>query len=585
MARIRTAREYEISDATRRNWERLGTRPTDRLAARANKSRSQRRILPLEYFSNRRNVDFVRSVLEYAEHCRSGVFDLLLALAARMLKNAGIDVGRNVQRTLGEYSGGKPIPEFPFQDIPGDEFDLLGLIYQSWLREGTKHLRGAYYTPERVAREMTRRFSFSDGETFLDPCCGSGAFLLAAPAEDPKRLYGVDKDEIAVFIAKINLMLRYPDVDFSPQVYCLDYLAEPGTARARSILAKKFDYVATNPPWGATTSAGRDRGDLASKETFSRFFVKAFGQLKEGGVIKFLFPEAMLNVKSHREIRKFILEKAGLTGIALCDGAFSGVMTKCAIVECGGRPADRRDAARAADAIRTARATEDRVLRPTTERDAAIARAFMEKGVYSLQNSVWGMGIVTGDNKRKVSRERLLGMEELFTGKEIAPYRLLAARNYIFYDRANFQQAARDEIYRAPEKLAYRFISTRPIFAYDDEGRLFLNSANLLIPRIPGMSAKTALAFLNSSLFQFMYMKLFGETKILKGNLTRLKLPAISEAEDRAATALVDAILGGDDAAREELDERVFAIYGLHAEQAAYVWASARDSGTRRSLS
>lgn len=40
------------------------------------------------------------------------------------------------------------------------------------------------------------------------------------------------------------------------------------------------------------------------------------------------------------------------------------------------------------------------------------------------------------------------------------------------------------------------------MFAYDDTSSLFLNSANILIPNIPGMSTKTVLAFLNSSLYR-----------------------------------------------------------------------------------
>ncbi|MBQ9129039.1 MAG: hypothetical protein IJY15_14940, partial [Thermoguttaceae bacterium] len=95
------------------------------------------------------------------------------------------------------------------------------------------------------------------------------------------------------------------------------------------------------------------------------------------------------------------------------------------------------------------------------------------------------------------------GCEAIYTGEEVEPFRLKPPRFYLRYDRSRLQQVAKEEIYRAPEKLIYRFVSQRLTFAYDASQRLTLNSANALIPRIPGASAKTVAALLNSELFQF----------------------------------------------------------------------------------
>ena len=162
-------------------------------------------------------------------------------------------------------------------------------------------------------------------------------------------------------------------------------------------------------------------------------------------------------------------------------------------------------------------------------------------------------------------------MEKIYTGKEIQPYRLKEVQNYIFYDRANLQQVAKEEIYRAPEKLVYKFISNRLTFAYDDSSSLFLNSANILIPAIPFMGVKTVMAFLNSSLFQFMYSKLFGEVKTLKGNLIELPFPQITEAENDEISALVDDVLNGSTSTQRVIDDYIFSIYGLSNEQKKYV--------------
>jgi hypothetical protein len=206
-----------------------------------------------------------------------------------------------------------------------------------------------------------------------------------------------------------------------------------------------------------------------------------------------------------------------------------------------------------------------------SEDDLSIVRIVKARRKFTLKNSIWALGVVTGDNKVKLSNKCLDGMEKIYTGKEIQPYLLYPAKNYIIYDRANLQQVAKEEIYRAPEKLVYKFISKKLVFAYDNTGSLFLNSANILIPDIPSMSAKTVMAFLNSSLFQFMYIILFGEVKVLKGNLIELPFPEISVADNEKITSLVDDILRGDIAKKDEIESYIFSVYGLKEEQITYV--------------
>ena len=79
------------------------------------------------------------------------------------------------------------------------------------------------------------------------------------------------------------------------------------------------------------------------------------------------------------------------------------------------------------------------------------------------------------------------------------------------------------------------------------------------------------MAFLNSSLFQFMYIRLFGEVKILKGNLIELPFPEISAADNEKITSLVDEILGGNSTKQEEIENYIFSVYGLTDEQITYV--------------
>lgn len=568
--------QYGISKATVRNWEKLNTQADGRLTSRANKSKSPKRILPLEYFRDNDNVTAVQQILDKIDEHKTDITSAILSLGIGLLKRAGLYEKRHVANVLKDYADTDIIPELVTADLPNNEYDILGLVYQSYLREGQKNSTGSYYTPQKTAENMIKNFDFSNGQTFFDPCCGSGSYLLAVPANNPNQIYGTDNDRTAVLTAKINLLLKYRSFEFIPKIYCLDFLAGNSVTQQHTIFEKKFDYIATNPPWGAADKYNSDTAEITSKETFSLFFVKAHNQLKGNGIIRFLFPESVLNVKTHKDIRKYIIDTAGLVSITKYEDMFSGVTTKYVDIECG-NGADKEQFMFYSKGIGrmisvgTIYETENLNFNLLSDEDISIVQIVKGRGKYFLKNSIWALGIVTGDNKGKLFEEYHNGMEKIYTGKEIQPFILKPARYYILYDRNNLQQTAKEEIYRASEKLVYKFISNKLVFAYDDSSALFLNSANILIPNIPSVSIKAVLAFLNSELFQFMYMKLFGEVKILKGNLMELPFPEISEKENNTLTKLVNDILNGEETKKKDVEEYVFSIYGLAKEQIDYV--------------
>ncbi len=524
--------------------------------------------------TNKANVAFLQGVLRIIDEGRHDIFSVMYTLGINLLKRAGIEDKQHVKLALAEYAMLKVIPEFEKILLPQDEFDVLGLIYQSYMSEGEKNQKGAYYTPLKIVRNMTREFQLSKGETVFDPCCGSGAFLLSAEVCSPHQLFGSDLDRIAVMIAKINLLVKYRACEFVPQIQCLDYLESSDCSVNDD--KNKFDYIVTNPPWGAMKDNDQFDSTITSDETFSCFFVKAFGQLKESGTIRFLFPEAVLNVKTHRGIRKFVLEKAGLKSVTQYRDGFTGVYTKYVDFSCGHGANTNHfmliaDKGSRAIPFSTIRQTRNLVFNFLNETDTRLISVVKNAGKYHLTNSEWGLGVVTGDNKGKLFKVCGPGLECIYTGKEVRPYTLKPAQWFVKYDRAAFQQIAREEIYRAPEKLVYKFISDRLTFSYDASGGLCLNSANILIPRVPHMSVKAVMAFLNSRLFQYLYVKMFGETKILKGNLLELPFPEISEEQNRQLSGLVDGILKGDAAKVNAVDDFVFALYALSKEDIDYV--------------
>lgn len=558
-----------ISEATRKNWERLNTTESSRLTKRANKRLSSKKIVPIEYFTHEENQECVADILSTLDISSYTITDVLCSVAEILFSMEGIIDKPNVRKVLSEYSY-RTVNELSTILIPQNEDDLLGIIYQSNMMEGIKNQKGSYYTPRKVTFSMVSALSFADGQTFLDPCCGSGAFLLSLPCKNPKQIFGIDNDPIAVMIAKFNLLLHFPSCDFLPNIVCADFLTSTPFGSVC------FDYIVTNPPWGAFVGDAINISEITSRETFSLFFVRAFQQLKGKGIVRFLLPEAILNVKAHKDIRNYILSHCCLKSITVCDSSFSGVVTGFVDIEC--QKKQKNDTVmifNGKSAFSIDRSVfmenENNVFCFQNTMDSEIVKQCKRIGKLSLENSVWALGVVTGDNKGKLKSAPGQGLEAIYTGKEIVPYGLKKPCNYILYDRASFQQVAKEEYYRAEEKLIYKFISNKLVFAYDNEQRLFLNSANILIPKIPGMNIKTVMALLNSELFSFLYQKMFGEVKILKGNLLQLPFPEISEEQDTRILALVDSIISGCTENVESLQAEVYSLFNLSQEQIQHI--------------
>lgn len=575
-AKINTEYLDCISDATRYNWKKCDAKIEGKLTKRANKQKSVKRILPIEYFSYKENIETIQAILDYIDENGLDIESVIFSFGINCLKKERIQNREHVKKTLRDYSGidiNKKLVEWK---LPEDEFDVLGLIYQSYLNEGKKNVTGSYYTPNRVAIKMTEEFRVTGNEMFLDPCCGSGAFLLSISTENPENLYGMDNDPIAVMIAKINLLIKYRNYEFVPKIYCGDYLKGEHLEKAQEIFNKRYDYIATNPPWGAINKKCCTIPEITSGESFSMFFVKACEQLKEKGIIRFLFPKAILNIRVHKDIRQYILNVSKTICVTFYTDMFSGVTTSYVDIRCEkgmGQQALFYDDGKRKNKIdiESIYKTENLTFNFLSEDDAKIIEKVKDKGKFTLKDSIWALGIVTGDNKSKIFSEYHVGMEKIYTGKEIEPFKLKKAKKYIKYDRNSLQQVAKEEVYRAPEKLVYKFISSKLVFAYDASSSLFLNSANILIPQIPGMSIKSVMAFLNSTLFQYVYMKLYGDVKILKGNLMTMTFPKLLQAEDNMFVQLVDGILQGDESKQDEINKCIFDFYELTEEQIQYV--------------
>lgn len=561
-----TEADIFISKATQRNWDKLKANQKGRLTRRANKSRSQRIVTPEGYVT-------AGSLPRFVEELRDTTYpinNLIFSLCALYIEHNRVQED-NKRRFFEEYAQYQRVDvSVPRQILKNRQDDWIGFVYQSLMAEGHRILKGLYYTKPVIVSEMLSDIRLLQGERFLDPCCGSGIFLLKVEHAQLEQLYGIDNDPLAVMIAKANLMVKYNESSVYPQIYQMDFLLHAATALGDL----KFDYIVTNPPWGTEKGKQHASEVIQSKEKASLFFTEAFKFLNRNGIQHFLLPSSLLKIKVHADLRRFVTHETRMESLKCYRERFKGVFTDFISLKVSKKPYFGSQsyvvygANNEVSRKQFVPSDDDFCAIPMlNDRDEAIISKAERLRHDDLSHSRWALGIITGNNAKVLKDRPRKGLEPIYMGKDIGKYSLKKASRYIKYNRADFQQCAKDEFYRAKEKLVYKFVSNRLCFTYDDKQRLFLNSANILIPEIDDMSTKTVLAFLNSSLFNFLYVKQFNDLKILKGNLSALPFPKISVEQDRQFITLVDRALQGDTDAPREIDDLIFDLYQFDTEE------------------
>ncbi|MFA6512209.1 MAG: N-6 DNA methylase [Patescibacteria group bacterium] len=518
-----------------------------------NRSKQQRlsseHVIPFQNVKGVGVVSFLQSLNFFTKPKEQ----ILFSIGCHLLKK-----NRNpaVRKFLAEYD----YEILDIQNIPENTFDLLGSIYQFLNTKKENLEKGSFYTGSEIAKDFVNDLDFSSGQIIFDPACGSGSFLFNsnAPAE---QIVGVDSDPIAIMIAKFNYFIKFPRSQ-EPRLFCYDFF--DWFPDNRKI---KFDYVISNPPYGANLDLSRIPTQFVSSgESFSYFIEFGYQLLKSGGVLRFLLPEAILNVKRHTDIRDFILDQTNLRKIKRYSKKFSGVMSDVYMIELDRGHGHKMLFINDVTTVipkKIFRDFKNHILVHLNEQDITIIEKVDRLKRHDLSNSIFGLGVVTGDNMSKLLDKRIPGSEPIYTGKEVNKYKLLTPRNYLVFDREKLQQVAPDEIYRAPKKLVYKTINKFLKVALDTTRSLTTNSANIVIPRVPELDIYVLMAFLNSDLYSYLNLKLFGGVnKIAKENLMALPFPGISKTENTVIKNLVkDAIKkGNDEYLQKYINKKIFKL-------------------------
>ncbi len=530
------------------------------------------------------------------------------------------------------------LDQHPMHFFSGE--DTLGMLYLSLRLIRDKKSSGSYYTPYYVVdRIIDNIFKSCDKkDSILDPACGTGNFLLRLAGIVPlEAIRGFDIDENAVVIARINLAMKYK-IRTKEKLNALltnirsrDFLMPKEKDITGKLISDSitYDIILGNPPWGYSFS-GAEAITLSyiyttfsggkTPESFSLFIEQGLRRLSPGGTLSFLLPESILEADMHASIREYILENAAVRSLFYLGDIFDKVQCPCVILTVEKAPCSPSHEA-ATDMMKetskTCSVTDEcaakgsinvsfeslnknaltrgRSFTASAERLSAdsfhilcdddeyrILEKIRTADCFTLKgNARFCLGIVTGSNKTMLKDSAHEGLEPILKGKDIVKFGVTQPDSYIAFAPDHFQQCAPEELYRHSEKLFYRFIAEEPIVALDCNGTLSLNSANILIPEVPGYSAAYIMAVLNSDVISFYYKKSFRSLKVLRSALESLPIPRCSKEQQAEIIQLAMALSYSEvfrekrpadfDALKESLDRKVAVLYDLTRKEYAQI--------------
>lgn len=214
--------------------------------------------------------------------------------------------------------------------------EAVAQAFQVLRTEALRSADGQFFTPQSVIAAGVALTDVKWENLVIDPACGTGGFLietfftLAKKAQgDPTQairwaqmhLYGVDKDHVAVKLAKAVMQIGG---DGSAHIFRGDSIRRHEWSKSfphlQSNLAKgRFDLVLTNPPFGkdlVVTKNDLTKSDYSIHQAGTSpmkkvpiglvFLELAHWLLKPGGRVGIILPETYFFSRSYRPVLEWI---------------------------------------------------------------------------------------------------------------------------------------------------------------------------------------------------------------------------------------------------------------------------------------
>ncbi|MBI5414472.1 N-6 DNA methylase [Candidatus Peregrinibacteria bacterium] len=243
------------------------------------------------------------------------------------------------------------------QSISLDKTDLdtKGVAFEHFMEDFFKGKSGQFFTPRNIVSFAVKMMSIKNDDFVLDPACGSGGFLLHALDEIRRQadeyypqdkeqsetgehrrywhdfaqnnLFGIEINDSIARVAKMNMIIHD---DGHTNVIGFDALndIEKMTIKNRGFAPNHFDFIVTNPPFGATVKRSEhpylERFVLAqngkkirdNQKTEILFIERCIDFLKpETGRMAIVLPDGILTNSSLQYVRDFLMERCQILAV------------------------------------------------------------------------------------------------------------------------------------------------------------------------------------------------------------------------------------------------------------------------------
>lgn len=239
------------------------------------------------------------------------------------------------------------------------ERDVVADAFEVFIGHALKGDKGQFFTPRNIIKMMVEIMDPNDEDAIIDPCCGSGGFLIESLRyvwgkieNEGKRLNwsekAIDEEKIAYASTKIRgidkdafltkLCKAYMAIlgDGKGGIFCEDSLDNPKTWHDDTkykIGLGQFSMVLTNPPFGSSINVvGEEKlkqynfgykykdvyktSKLKEKENPQILFIERDLQLlKDGGKMAIVLPETFLHAPSIKYVIREIAKKNNIFAV------------------------------------------------------------------------------------------------------------------------------------------------------------------------------------------------------------------------------------------------------------------------------